>query len=119
MKKVLMLMLGLVASTASFAAELTPQPSTAQAHLVMTPEHKIKLYVQPNQTRGQLAILNAEGQPVYDATVALQNGLSRQFDFSNLAAGTYRLTLKTDKETFVRTFVVQDAPHESFVVQES
>ncbi|GAB3549716.1 T9SS type A sorting domain-containing protein [Spirosoma fluminis] len=119
MKKVLILMLGLVASTASFATESTPQPSTAQTHLVMTSEHKIRLYVQPYQTKGQLAILNDKGQSLYASNVALQKGLSRQFDFSNLAAGTYRLTLKTDKETFVKTFVVQTDPHESFVVQES
>ena len=72
MKKVLILMLGLVASTASFAHQSTTQPSAAQTRLVMTADRKIKLYVQPFQTKGQLAIQDASGRSVYSSTVALQ-----------------------------------------------
>jgi len=93
MKKVLILMLGLVASTASFAKPTTPQTSTVQTRVVMTPEHKIKLYVQPLQTKGQLAILDANGQAVYTQHVALGKGFSQQFDVSSLGTGTFRLTL--------------------------
>ncbi|RRB03951.1 T9SS type A sorting domain-containing protein [Larkinella rosea] len=118
MKKVLILMLGLVASTASFAHSSTNQPEASPARLVMNTENKIKLYVQPLQTKGQLAIRDTHGQAVYSSTVALQKGLSRQFDVSHLSAGTYRLTLATDTETLTKTFVVQAAPNESFVVQE-
>lgn len=119
MKKVLILMLGLVASTASFANQSTTQPAASETRLVMTAEHKIKLYVQPIQTKGQLAIVDANGQSVYSTTVALQKGLSQQFDFSRLGTGTYRLTLTTGNETLTKTFVVQANPNESFVVQES
>lgn len=119
MKKVLILMLGLVASTASFATTPeTSKPTATQTRLVMTAEHKIKLYVQPLQTKGQLTISDASGQTVYSNTVALQKGLGQQFDFSDLGTGTYRLTLKTDTETITKTFVVQANPNESFVVQE-
>ena len=118
MKKVLILMMGLVASTASFATPSTPQTTAAQTRLVMTPEHKIKLYVQPLQTKGQLAILDGSGQSVYSSNVALQKGLSQQFDISNLGTGTFRLTLKTDNATITRTFVVQANPNESFIVQQ-
>ncbi|MVM33447.1 T9SS type A sorting domain-containing protein [Spirosoma sp. HMF4905] len=118
MKKVVILMLGLVASSASFAHQSTTQPTAAQARLVMTAEHKIKLYVQPLQTKGQLAIWDANGQSVYTTTVALQNGLSQQFDFSNLGAGTYKMTIATGTETLTKTFVVQANPNESFIVQE-
>ncbi|CAN5609781.1 hypothetical protein BH09BAC4_BH09BAC4_25370 [soil metagenome] len=117
MKKVLMLMLGLAAGTASFANNSTPQTSTTQTHLVMTPEHKIKLYVQPLQAKGQLAIWDDNGQAVYIQNVALQKGLSQQFDVSSLGTGTYRLTLTTGNETQTRTFIVQANPNESFVVQ--
>ena len=112
-------MLGLVASTASFANPSTAQPSTDGTRLVMTHEHKIKLYIPAIKTKGQLAILDASGQTVYTSTVALQKGLSQQFDLSNLGTGTYRLTLKTDAETLTKTFVVQADPNASFVVQES
>lgn len=117
MKKVLILMLGLVASTASFANSSTPQTSAAETRLVMTPEHKVKLYVQPLQTNGQVAILDADGRAVYTETVNLKKGLSQQFDVSSLGNGTYRLTLTTGSETQTRTFVVQANPDESFVVQ--
>ncbi|GAB4044229.1 T9SS type A sorting domain-containing protein [Spirosoma jeollabukense] len=117
MKKVLMLILGLAAGTASFANPSTPQTAAAQPHLVMTPEHKIRLYVQPRQAKAQLAIWNTNGQAVYTQQVALQKGLSQQFDFSNLGTGTYRLTLTTGNETLTRTFVVQADPNTSFIVQ--
>lgn len=118
MKNVLILMLSLVASTASFAHPSVPQHTATQTRVVMTTEHKIRLFVQPLQTKGQLAIWDASGKAVYSQNVALQKGLSQQFDFSNLSIGTYRLTLKTDNEILTRTFVVQEDPNDSFVVQE-
>jgi hypothetical protein len=118
MKTTFVLLLSLLATT-SFANPSLPQHASVQSRVVMTPEHKIKLYVQPLQTKGQLAILDATGQSVYNSTVALQKGLHQQFDVSNLAAGTYRLTLKTGKEVLTKTFVVQADPNQSFVVQES
>ncbi len=119
MKKILLLALGLVASSASFAHQSTTQPTVAETRVVMTTEHKIKLYVQPLQTKGQLAILDADGQAIYSTTVSLAKGLYQQFDFSSLGTGTYQLTLVTDTETLTRTFIVQADPNESFVVQES
>ncbi|MVM33762.1 T9SS type A sorting domain-containing protein [Spirosoma sp. HMF4905] len=119
MKKILLLVFGLVANSASFAHSANTQPTTDQARLVMTAEHKIKLYIQPLQAKGQLAIWDANGRPVYTSTVALQKGLSQQFDFSRLGTGTYRLTLVAGTETLSKTFVVQANPNESFVVQEN
>lgn len=117
MKKVLILMLGLVASTASFANPSIPQNTAAQTHVVMTTDQKIRLYVQPLHTKGQLTIRDASGQAVYSSTVSLQKGLSQQFDCSNLGTGTYRLTLTTGDETITRTFVMQANPNQSFLVQ--
>ena len=119
MKKVLTLMLGLVAGTASFANPSIPQHAAANTRVVMTAEHKIKLYVPPIQTKGQLAILDANGQTIYTTTVALQKGLNQQFDLSGLGIGTYRLMLTTGQETLTRTFVMQANPNESFIMQES
>ena len=117
MKKVLMLMLGLVATTASFAHQPTATPETAQARVTMTAAHKIKLYIQPIQTKGQVVILDADGQAIYTQHVALGKGISQQFDISGLGNGTFRLMLTTGSETLTRTFVVQANPNESFVVQ--
>ena len=117
MKKVFILMLSLVASAASFANASTPQNTTIQTRVMMTTDQKIKLFVQPMHTKGQLAIRDANGQPVYTSTVALQKGLSRQFDCSSLGTGTYRLSLTAGNETITKTFVVQANPNQSFVVQ--
>ncbi|WP_020599509.1 T9SS type A sorting domain-containing protein [Spirosoma panaciterrae] len=118
MKKVLVLMLGLVASTASFAHSSTAPASASVTRVVMTNDHKIKLYVQPLQAKGQLAILDANGRAMYSSNVSLQKGLHQQFDFANLGTGTYHLTLKTDHQTITKTFVVQANPNESFVMQD-
>ena len=116
MKKIALLMLGLVAGTASFATTTTT-PENAQTRVVMTAGQKIKLYVQPLQTKGQVAILDANGREMYSQNVALGKGFSQQFDLSNLSNGTYHLTLNTGNETVTKTFVVQANPNESFVIQ--
>lgn len=118
MKKILALMLGLVSGTASFANQPMNQPSASETRVVMTTDHKIKLYIQPVQTKGKVQILNADGHALYNETLSLQKGLSQQFDFSNLSTGTYRLTLTAGNETVTKTFVVQADPNSSFVVQE-
>jgi hypothetical protein len=118
MKNALILLVGLMAGTASFANPTVPQHTTAQARVVMTTENKIKLFVQPLQTKGQLSIRDAAGKPVYSQNVTLQKGLSQQFDCSDLSIGTYQITLTTNNETITRTFVVQADPDTSFVVQD-
>lgn len=118
MKNAFILLVSLMAGSASFANPSVPQHTAAQTRVVMTPEHKIKLFVQPLRAKGQLVIWDAAGKPVYSQHVSLQKGLSQQFDFSNLSVGTYRLTLTTGSETLARTFVVQPDPNDSFVVQE-
>lgn len=117
MKKVLSLMLGLVASTASFAHVSTPQNTPAQSRVVMTADQKIRLYVQPLHAKGQLSIRDASGQTIFTRTVSLQQGLSQQLDCTNLSTGTYRLTLTTGEEILNRTFVMQANPNQSFLVQ--
>ena len=117
MKKVLILMLGLVASTASFAKSSTPSAANVQSRLAVTADHKIKLYVQPFSTKGELAIRDANGQAFYNTTVSLGKGLSQQFDFSNLPVGTYQLVLTAGQQAITRTFVGQADPDASFVMQ--
>lgn len=118
MKKVLMLMLGLVAGTASFATTSEVAPAASEAHLVMTTDHKIKLYVQPLENKAALAIKDANGHVLYTNTVSLQKGLKQQFDIASLGTGTYQLTLTTGQQTQTKTFVVQADPNVSFVVQD-
>ena len=122
MKKTILLMLGLVAGTASFAQQTptqTPASDTPNTHLVITPDQKIKLFVQPVASNGQLALLDAQGHVLYGANVSLQKGFGQQFDISNLPIGTYRLVIKANDETVTKTFVVQPVPNQTFVVQQA
>ncbi|WP_020606030.1 T9SS type A sorting domain-containing protein [Spirosoma spitsbergense] len=119
MKKTILLMLGLVAGTASFAPKTIAQTidtPTPQARVVMTNNQKIQLFVQPVQVNGEIAITDAEGHSLYASTMNLKKGLGLQFDVSGLSAGTYQMTLKTGSEVVTKTFVVQVVPQESFVV---
>jgi len=109
-------MLGLVASTASFAK--SSMPANVQSRLAMTADRKIRLYVQPLSSKGKLAIRDAHGQYFYNTTVSLEKGLNQQFDFSNLPVGTYQLVLTAGQQRITNTFVVQADPHASFVMQQ-
>lgn len=122
MKKTITLMLGLVAGTASFAQQTpsqTPISDTPQTHLIITPDQKIKLLVQPLNTKGQLSLLDAQGHVLYGANVSLQKGFGQQFDITGLPVGTYRLLIKVNNETTTKTFVVQPVPEQTFVVQKA
>ncbi|GAB3959396.1 hypothetical protein GCM10028805_55430 [Spirosoma harenae] len=117
MKKILAFLLGLTVTTASFANPMNPAGS--ETRVVMTNNHKIKLYIQPIATKGELSIRDAKGQTLYQSIVALKKGLSQQFDLSNLGTGTYQMTLKTGGQVVTKTFVVQADPDTSFIMQES
>lgn len=115
-------MLGLVAGTASFAQQTpsqTPATDTPQTNLVITPDQKIKLFVQPLATNGHLSLLDEQGYVLYGANVSLQEGFCQQFDITGLPVGTYRLLIKANDETVTKTFVVQRVPEQTFVVQKS
>ena len=122
MKKTILLMLGLVAGAASFAQQTptqAPASDKPQTRLVITPEQKVKLFVQPVAGNGQLSLLDTQGHVLYGANVSLQKGFGQQFDISNLPIGTYRLVVKTNDETVTKTFVVQPVPNQTFVVQQA
>ncbi|MFD2937519.1 T9SS C-terminal target domain-containing protein [Spirosoma flavum] len=120
MIKLLVLMLGLVATTAPFAQQTilqTPAASTYQARLLVTANQKIRLYIQPQSTKGLIILRDAQDHPLYTATVTLKEGFGQQFDITDLAVGTYRLTVTTGTATATKTFIVQPVPNQTFIVQ--
>ncbi len=122
MKKTIALMLGLVAGTASFAQQTpsqTPATNTPQTHLVITPDQKIKFFVQPTPGLGTLTLLDAQSHVLYGANMSLQKGIGQQFDISGLPVGTYRLLMKLGNETVTKTFVIQPVPNQTFVMQQA
>lgn len=122
MKKTIMLMLGLVAGTASFAQESNPQtiaPAEPQVHLMATANQKVRLMVQPEAAKGKIALLDEMGHSLYTANIALNKGISQQFDIAQLATGKYSLKITTPTGTVTKTFIIQPVPYETFVVLES
>ena len=123
MKKTIMLMLGLVAGTASFAqesnAQLIASTTEPQVHLMATANQKVRLFVQPEETKGSIMLLDEKGHSLYTETVTLHKGISQQFDIAQLATGKYSLKITTPTGTVTKTFVIQTIPQETFVVLES
>ena len=122
MKKTIALMLGLVAGTASFAQQTpsqTPATDSPQTNLIITPDQKVKLFVQPLAANGRLSLLDEQGHVLYGANVSLQKGFGQQFDITGLPVGTYRLLIKANNETATKTFVVQPVPEQTFVMQQA
>lgn len=122
MKKVILLMLGLVAGTASFAqkpvssATAHPEP---QVHIVAKSNQKVQFFVQPMQATGRLSLQDEQGHTLYSSNVSLKGGLGQQFDVANLGTGTYRIILTTGSETVTKTFAVESVPYMTQVVLES
>lgn len=120
MKKTILLMLGLAITTASFANDSTPGTFTdldAQIRLVTTSTQKVKLFIQPRQSTAQIMLKDKAGHSLYTSSnLDLKRGFSRQFDLSDLAAGTYQLIITDESETVTKTFVVQPVPSQAAVV---
>ncbi len=120
MKKTILLMLGLVAGTASFAQDSNSHTTTEPKVLVMTTaSQKVRLFVQPEASKGKIALLDEEGHSLFTETVALHEGINQQFDIAQLATGKYRLKITTDGGTVIKTFIIQPVTHERSVVLES
>ena len=122
MKKTILLMLGLVAGTASFAQESNSQTFASTEPLVYmstTTNQKVRLIVQPEASKGKIALLDEMGHALYTETVALNEGIIQQFDIAQLTSGTYRLKVTTPTSTVTKTFIIQPVSQERQVVLES
>ena len=122
MKKTILLMLGLVAGTASFAQESNSQTFASTEPLVYmstTTNQKVRLIVQPEASKGKIALLDEMGHALYTETVALNEGIIQQFDIAQLTSGTYRLKVTTPTSTVTKIFIIQPVSQERQVVLES
>lgn len=117
MKKLFILMLGLVAGTASFAKTTTNQaPATA---ITLTADNKVKLIVAPEAAKATIALQDREGHLLYTSSVDLRQGINQKFNINELGVGTYQIAVKVGDQSTVKTFVVQERPAETFVMLES
>ncbi len=120
MKKVRTIALGLALSlsfaTASFARQPTDAP---QISVAATTDAAVKLLVARQNATGQVTLTDAAGHVLYQSSVNLTNGLNQRFDVSELATGTYQLSVTNGRETTAKTFVVEEKPASRNVVFQS
>ncbi|QJW90593.1 T9SS C-terminal target domain-containing protein [Spirosoma taeanense] len=113
MKKILLLMLGLAASSASFATTNEPSKPVATASLIGT--DKVKLVVAPQPATATVALNDDQGHILYSSNVNLRDGIKQQFDISKLNTGVYRLSIAVGKERIVKAFTVTEVPSHQLV----
>ena len=118
MKKVIALMLGLVATTASLAQTTVAQIATTPfTQVSVTAAHKLKLIVTPSTAVATITLRDADGHQLYNSEqVDLQAGLYQQFDMAGLADGTYQLTVTIGSETINRLVVIAEKPAQKEII---
>ena len=117
MKKIAMLMLGLVAGTASFAQ--TTDSNAPAAAVTITSDQKLKLVVGRDEATATISLRDNEGHTLYTENVSLHNGVRQNFDVATLAGGAYQLSVAVGKNTVVKTFVIETQPAQKFVALRS
>ncbi len=113
MKNTLILMLGLVAGTASFAQ--TTSSKTPATSISITTDQKVKLIVGRDEATAAITLRDGDGHVLYSENVDLRNGLYQQFNIAQLANGTYQIAVAIGKDTLVKTFVVDEQPAQKLV----
>lgn len=117
MKKILILMLGLVAGTASFAQSTnsqTPQPSVQLAG-----SNRLLVTIGPESAVATISLRDPIGHVLYSQNMQLDKGLSQYFNIAALDTGTYQLAIAIGKETVVKTFVIEEKPAQKMVALRS
>lgn len=113
MKNTLILMLGLVAGTASFAQTATSK--TPETSVSITTDQKVKLIVAREEATATVTLRDADGHVLYSENINLHDGLRQPFNVAGLANGTYQLAVATGNDTVVKTFVIEEQPAQKLV----
>lgn len=108
MKKLLILTLGLIAGTASFAQITTDK--TPVTTVSITTDQKVKLMVAREEATASVRLRDSEGHILYAQNVDLRGGLYQKFDVAQLAFGTYQVEVAIGEQTVVKTFTVAEQP---------
>lgn len=116
MKKILLVVLGLVAGSASFAnTNENGKPST---YASVINNEKVKLVVAPMNANARLELLDDFGHVLYTSNLNLGGGFLQVFDISKLEKGEYKLSVSVGKERTVKTFDITEMPSQSLVTIE-
>lgn len=108
MKKILLVVLGLVAGSASFANTNDNGKPSAYASIISN--DKVKLVVAPMEAQARLDLLDDFGHVLYTSNLNLGGGFLQVFDISKLEKGVYKLSVSVGKERTVKTFDITETP---------
>jgi hypothetical protein len=114
MKKILMLMLGLAAGTASFANPITTSTAPS-ANLAVTADQKLNLTISPEEARAMVVLRDLDGHTLYRNQVNLLQGFNQKFNISELPVGTYEIAVTVGKQSTIKTFEVGVQPSQTVV----
>jgi len=113
MKKILLVVLGLVAGSASFAnVNDTDKPATFAS---IIDKDKVKLVVAPMKAKARVDLTDNYGHVLYTSDFNLALGIQQMFDISNLEMGVYKLSVIVGKERTVKTFNISETPSHQLV----
>ena len=116
MKKILLVVLGLVAGSASFAD--TNETGKPAAFASIISKDKVKLVVAPMNTKARVDLTDNYGHVLYTSDVNLALGVQKMFDISNLELGVYKLSVSVGKERTVKTFDISETPSQQLVTMQ-
>ncbi|AQG78965.1 T9SS type A sorting domain-containing protein [Spirosoma montaniterrae] len=117
MKNTLLLMLGLVAGTASFAQTTADKaPATS---VTVTTDKRVKLIVGREQAVATVSLRDANGNVLYTQKVDLSNGLRQYFNIAELENGAYQLAVSVGNETVTNRFVIDEQPAQKIITVQS
>lgn len=101
MKKILLIVLGLAAGSASFAKTDDSNKPSASASVINN--EKIKLTVAPMNAKARVDLTDFSGHVLYSNNVNLEKGSLQIFDISALEKGEYQLSISVGKERVTKT----------------
>ena len=116
MKKILLVVLGLVAGSASFANSNDTNKPSATASVINN--DKLKLMVAPMNAKAMVELTDIYGHVLYTSNVELGNGALQIFDISRLEKGAYKLSVSVGKERTTKTFDISEIVSKELITNE-
>ncbi|NOT74020.1 MAG: hypothetical protein HOP08_03760 [Cyclobacteriaceae bacterium] len=105
MKKVSLLMLGILVSSLTFAARRNDTPKTTSGIAVIrNSESSYKLFYRSEEASDvKVEIINSDDKVVFSEVIKMSNGFIRPYNFANLAEGTYTIKLDNGSNWLTET----------------
>lgn len=113
MKKILLVVLGLVACSASFANTNDSNKPLANASVINN--DKVKLMIAPMKAKARLDLTDNQGHVIYTRNLNLGHGIQQIFDISQLEKGLYQFSVSVGEERTVKSFDVTETTRQQSI----